>query len=191
MATTTSTPTTVTTWNIDPAHSSAEFKVKHMMISNVKGRFNGITGKLVLDESDPTRSTIEAAIRRGHPQHSTTISATHISRAPTSSTPSNFRLLPSSPFRSGSPVPASMKLPASSLSTASLKWSHSLSKARRLPARIPGATRASASPPPQRSTARNSGSAGMQPSKPAASWSAKTLPSPSTSSSSRPKRSGQ
>ncbi|MGA8090712.1 MAG: YceI family protein [Terracidiphilus sp.] len=62
MATTTSTPSTITTWNIDPAHSAAEFKVKHMMISNVKGKFSGISGKLVLDESDPTRSTIEAEI---------------------------------------------------------------------------------------------------------------------------------
>ena len=32
-------PTAVTTWNIDPAHAVAEFKVKHMMISNVKGHF--------------------------------------------------------------------------------------------------------------------------------------------------------
>jgi len=31
--------TATTTWNIDPAHSVAEFKVKHMMISNVKGQF--------------------------------------------------------------------------------------------------------------------------------------------------------
>ncbi len=62
MATTTSTPTATTTWNIDPAHSAAEFKVKHMMISNVKGKFTGISGKLVLDESDSTRSTIEAEI---------------------------------------------------------------------------------------------------------------------------------
>ena len=31
------TPQTTTTWNIDAAHSVAEFKVKHMMISNVKG----------------------------------------------------------------------------------------------------------------------------------------------------------
>ena len=30
------------TWNIDAAHSVAEFKVKHMMISSVKGRFAGI-----------------------------------------------------------------------------------------------------------------------------------------------------
>ena len=32
--------TTTTTWNIDPAHSVAEFKVKHMMIANVKGHFS-------------------------------------------------------------------------------------------------------------------------------------------------------
>ena len=34
---TASTTAAVTTWNLDPAHSAAEFKVKHMMISNVKG----------------------------------------------------------------------------------------------------------------------------------------------------------
>ncbi|HMG87902.1 MAG TPA: YceI family protein [Terracidiphilus sp.] len=62
MATTTQTTSALTTWNIDPAHSAAEFKVKHMMISNVKGKFTGISGKLVFDESDPTRSTIEAEI---------------------------------------------------------------------------------------------------------------------------------
>ena len=32
------------TWNIDPAHSAAEFKVKHMMISFVKGKFSGLSG---------------------------------------------------------------------------------------------------------------------------------------------------
>ncbi|HEV2136482.1 MAG TPA: YceI family protein [Terracidiphilus sp.] len=53
---------TVTTWKIDPAHSVAEFKVKHMMIANVKGKFSGITGTMTLDEADPTRSTIEASI---------------------------------------------------------------------------------------------------------------------------------
>lgn len=58
----TATPATLTTWNIDPAHSAAEFKVKHMMISNVKGKFSGISGALTLDEADPTRSTIEALI---------------------------------------------------------------------------------------------------------------------------------
>jgi polyisoprenoid-binding protein YceI len=52
----------VSTWNIDPVHSVAEFKVKHMMISNVKGQFTGVSGVLTLDESDVTRSRVEATI---------------------------------------------------------------------------------------------------------------------------------
>lgn len=52
----------VSTWKIDPAHSVAEFKVKHMMIANVKGKFTGISGTLNLDEADPARSSIEASI---------------------------------------------------------------------------------------------------------------------------------
>jgi polyisoprenoid-binding protein YceI len=62
MASAVSAPGTVTTWNIDPAHSGAEFKVKHMMISNVKGKFSGLSGVLKLDENDYTRSTVEATI---------------------------------------------------------------------------------------------------------------------------------
>jgi polyisoprenoid-binding protein YceI len=53
---------TTTTWNIDPVHSVAEFKVKHMMISNVKGQFTGLKGTLVLDESDITKSRVETSI---------------------------------------------------------------------------------------------------------------------------------
>jgi polyisoprenoid-binding protein YceI len=52
----------ITTWNIDPIHSVAEFKVKHMMISNVKGQFTGVSGVLSLDESDVTKSRVEATI---------------------------------------------------------------------------------------------------------------------------------
>jgi polyisoprenoid-binding protein YceI len=58
----TTAPGTVTTWNLDPAHSVAEFKVKHMMISNVKGSFNGLSGVLQLDETDYTHSTVEVSI---------------------------------------------------------------------------------------------------------------------------------
>jgi polyisoprenoid-binding protein YceI len=54
--------TSTTTWNIDPVHSVAEFKVKHMMISNVKGQFPKVTGTLTFDESDLTRSHVEASI---------------------------------------------------------------------------------------------------------------------------------
>jgi polyisoprenoid-binding protein YceI len=60
--TTATTPIATTTWNIDPAHSGAEFKVKHMMISNVKGQFAKVTGTLTLDESDLGRSRVEALI---------------------------------------------------------------------------------------------------------------------------------
>ena len=64
MSTTTTTTTTpkTTTWNLDPVHSVAEFKVKHMMISNVKGQFTGISGVLTLDESDAANSSVEASI---------------------------------------------------------------------------------------------------------------------------------
>jgi len=50
------------TWKIDPAHSAAEFKVRHMMISYVKGKFSGLSGVLKLDESDYTRSVVEVSI---------------------------------------------------------------------------------------------------------------------------------
>jgi polyisoprenoid-binding protein YceI len=51
-----------TTWNIDPAHSAAEFNVRHMMISNVKGDFTRIIGRLDLDETDIINSRVEASI---------------------------------------------------------------------------------------------------------------------------------
>ena len=54
--------TSTTTWHIDPVHSLAEFKVKHMMIANVKGQFGKLTGRLTLDESDLTKSRAEAWI---------------------------------------------------------------------------------------------------------------------------------
>jgi polyisoprenoid-binding protein YceI len=50
------------TWNIDPVHSVAEFKVKHMMISNVKGQFTTVKGVLNLNETDVTKSRLEASI---------------------------------------------------------------------------------------------------------------------------------
>lgn len=63
-------------WTIDPAHTVVEFKVKHMMISNVKGRFSGVAGELVLDDVNITNSrvmaTIDAAsINTGDPQRDT------------------------------------------------------------------------------------------------------------------------
>jgi polyisoprenoid-binding protein YceI len=50
------TPSTTTTWAIDPGHTTVEFSVKHMMVSTTKGRFGGVSGAIVIDEQDPTRS---------------------------------------------------------------------------------------------------------------------------------------
>jgi len=54
--------TSITTWNVDPAHATAEFKVRHMMISNVKGQFSKVTGVVTLDESDLANSRVKASI---------------------------------------------------------------------------------------------------------------------------------
>jgi polyisoprenoid-binding protein YceI len=62
MSTLTTPQTATTSWNIDPVHSLAEFKVKHMMISNVKGHFAAVQGVLALDETALTKSHIEASI---------------------------------------------------------------------------------------------------------------------------------
>jgi len=62
MATTTSAPASTITWKLDPAHSSAEFKVKHMMISNVKGRISGLSGTLTEHTVDSTLSAVEATV---------------------------------------------------------------------------------------------------------------------------------
>jgi polyisoprenoid-binding protein YceI len=51
-----------TTWKIDPAHSAADFSVKHMGITNVHGHFGGVTGTVTLDEKDVTKSTVNATI---------------------------------------------------------------------------------------------------------------------------------
>jgi len=50
------------TWEIDPAHSTANFKVKHMMISNVQGSFRDIQGTLQLDEQKIERSKVNVTI---------------------------------------------------------------------------------------------------------------------------------
>jgi polyisoprenoid-binding protein YceI len=62
MSTTIAAPQTTTTWNLDPVHSVAEFRVKHMMISHVKGQFTGISGALVVDETNISNSRVEATI---------------------------------------------------------------------------------------------------------------------------------
>jgi polyisoprenoid-binding protein YceI len=50
------------TWDVDPAHSTVEFSVRHMMVTTVKGQFQKVKGALELDEKDPTKSTVEVSI---------------------------------------------------------------------------------------------------------------------------------
>lgn len=50
------------TWNLDPVHSVAEFKVRHKMISNVKGQSTALSGLLALDETGVANSRVEATI---------------------------------------------------------------------------------------------------------------------------------
>lgn len=49
-------------WEIDPAHSSVLFAVRHLMVATVRGEFGKVTGTVTLDENDPTKSSIEATI---------------------------------------------------------------------------------------------------------------------------------
>lgn len=53
---------TTTTWAIDPAHTVAEFAVKHMVVATAKGRFKGIAGTIALDERNPAGSSVEVTI---------------------------------------------------------------------------------------------------------------------------------
>jgi len=50
------------TWQIDPAHSAAQFAVRHMMVSTVRGEMGKVTGTVNIDESDLTKSSVEATI---------------------------------------------------------------------------------------------------------------------------------
>lgn len=51
-----------TTYKIDPAHSSAHFVVRHMMISNVRGGFSGVQGTIQYDPDNPSDSSVDVTI---------------------------------------------------------------------------------------------------------------------------------
>src|SRR5205814_2002671 len=52
----------VSRYDIDPSHSSATFKIRHLMVSNVRGELGQITGQVVIDESDLSKSSVEVTI---------------------------------------------------------------------------------------------------------------------------------
>lgn len=52
----------MSTWNIDPSHSTVGFSVKHLMISTVRGRFADFSGQIALDEANPAASSVNVSI---------------------------------------------------------------------------------------------------------------------------------
>lgn len=55
-------PAAAAEWQIDSAHAAAQFAVKHMMISTVRGEFKGVTGTIHWDPQDITKSTVNVTI---------------------------------------------------------------------------------------------------------------------------------
>jgi polyisoprenoid-binding protein YceI len=61
MSTATTAPTAVA-YTIDPAHSGAGFKIRHLMIAYIRGGFGGVTGDVILDPTNPANTKIKASI---------------------------------------------------------------------------------------------------------------------------------
>jgi len=72
------------TYVIDPSHSIAGFKVRHLMVSNVRGEFSGVAGTVLFDAADSANSKVEAVID-ATPSRRAITSGTSTSRAPISS----------------------------------------------------------------------------------------------------------
>jgi len=54
--------TTETAWDIDSAHTAAHFKVRHLMVSHVRGTLGAVSGTVTLDQQDITRSRVDVRI---------------------------------------------------------------------------------------------------------------------------------
>jgi polyisoprenoid-binding protein YceI len=50
------------TFKIDPVHSSIGFSIKHLGVSDFYGRFNDVSGQVVFDKADPSKSSVEVTI---------------------------------------------------------------------------------------------------------------------------------
>jgi len=49
-------------WDIDPVHSTAQFSVRHLMVSNVKGEFGKVTGEVHYDARDISTASAQVLI---------------------------------------------------------------------------------------------------------------------------------
>jgi polyisoprenoid-binding protein YceI len=55
-------PAAISTWQIDPAHSAAQFSVRHLAISTVRGAFSKVKGAVNFDDADISKSSVEVTI---------------------------------------------------------------------------------------------------------------------------------
>jgi polyisoprenoid-binding protein YceI len=56
------TPAATSTWQIDPAHSSAQFSIRHLAISTVHGGFSKVNGTIAFDDKDVSKSSVDVTI---------------------------------------------------------------------------------------------------------------------------------
>jgi polyisoprenoid-binding protein YceI len=56
------TAATAVTYTIDPAHSGAGFKIRHLMVAYFRGGFSGVTGTVIFDPANPANTKIDASI---------------------------------------------------------------------------------------------------------------------------------
>lgn len=55
-------PAVATQYEIDPTHSTAQFKVRHMMIANVKGEFTKVSGRVLFNQESPAEGQVDISI---------------------------------------------------------------------------------------------------------------------------------
>ena len=57
------------TWTIDPGHSAAQFTVRHMLVANVRGEFDGPTGTVTFDPADFKTLKVDVSFDDEERQH--------------------------------------------------------------------------------------------------------------------------
>jgi polyisoprenoid-binding protein YceI len=52
----------MTEWTFEPGHTSAQFRARHMMVTNVRGHFQEVTGEMTFDPDDVSKGSVRAEI---------------------------------------------------------------------------------------------------------------------------------
>jgi len=94
------------TWTIDKNHSQANFAIKHMGVSTVRGSISGVTGTVVWNDKDPSKSSVEATM------DATTVSTNNENRDKDLKSPNFFNVekFPTLTFKSTSVTSSGGKL---------------------------------------------------------------------------------